>query len=369
MKSTWQINSPFGSLWITEENNAITHLQFNKDDLLIGYNYQKTPLIERADAQLAEYFQGKRQEFDLPITPQGSDFQKSVWQELQNIPYGKTCSYKDIAISLGNPNASRAVGNANNKNPIAVIIPCHRVIGHDGSLVGYAGGLHIKKYLLDLEKTKHHYFKYTDIEINHLKKNDAKLGAAIDKIGHVFRPVIPDIYMALVKTIIGQQISTKAQNTIWQRINKDISPINPDTIGRMSIEEIQAYGISKRKASYIKEMTTSILEGSLDLGELQTLSDDEVINYLTKIKGIGTWTAEMLMIFSMQRPDILSYGDLAIQRGLRMLYNKAEINLKDFIAYKDTYSPYSSVASLYLWKIAGGTLPELIDPATKGSDK
>lgn len=364
MKSTWQINSPFGSLWIAEENKAITHLQFSKDDLLTSYNYQNTPLIQKASSQLAEYFQGRRQDFDLPIAPRGTDFQKSVWQKLQNIPYGKTCSYKDIAISLGNHNASRAVGNANNKNPIAIIIPCHRVIGQNGSLVGYAGGLHIKKYLLELETNKYPYFEYTDIETNHLKKNDAKLATAIDKIGHIFRPVIPDIYMALVKTIIGQQISTKAQNTIWQRINGDISPINPDTIGEMTIEKIQSYGISKRKATYIKEMTTSILEGSLNLEKLQTFSDDEVIDYLTKIKGIGTWTAEMLMIFSMQRPDILSYGDLAIHRGLRMLYNKAEINLKDFISFKNTYSPYSSVASLYLWKIAGGALPELIDPAT-----
>ncbi len=112
---------------------------------------EKTPLTESAYEQLCEYLEGKRVFFDIPYTLTGTDFQKKVWQALCDIPYGEVRSYKDIAIAVGNPKASRAIGMANNKNPITVIIPCHRVIGSSGKLVGYAGGLEMKKYLLTLE--------------------------------------------------------------------------------------------------------------------------------------------------------------------------------------------------------------------------
>jgi len=118
----------------------------------LNYTREETALIKKTYTQLEEYFKGERQTFDIRLSAQGTDFQKTVWKELQKIPYGKTATYKDIAKNIGNKNASRAVGMANNKNPIAIIIPCHRVIGSNGNLTGYAGGINIKKYLLDLEK-------------------------------------------------------------------------------------------------------------------------------------------------------------------------------------------------------------------------
>jgi len=108
-------------------------------------------LTDRAAIQLDEYFNGKRRYFDIPINPQGTPFRLSVWNALMQIPYGETRSYKQVAREIGNPDASRAVGMANNKNPIMIIIPCHRVVGSNGSLVGYAGGLDMKKGLLELE--------------------------------------------------------------------------------------------------------------------------------------------------------------------------------------------------------------------------
>ncbi len=112
---------------------------------------QDTPLLLEARRQLEEYFAGLRAAFSLPLAPEGTDFQKAVWRELENIPYGETRTYGQIARALGNPKASRAVGMANHKNPVAIMIPCHRVIGADGSLTGYAGGLDIKETLLRLE--------------------------------------------------------------------------------------------------------------------------------------------------------------------------------------------------------------------------
>jgi len=138
---------------IAEENGAISRVVFSgggKNDFS-GFAVAESPLIKTAAAQLAEYFAGKRAKFDLPLAPAGTEFQRSVWRALQTIPYGKTRSYGEIAAQIGNPKAFRAVGLANNRNPIVIIIPCHRVIGHDGSLVGFGGGLDVKQYLLDLE--------------------------------------------------------------------------------------------------------------------------------------------------------------------------------------------------------------------------
>ena len=118
------------------------------------YEKSETPLIKKAAIQLAEYFENKRNFFDLPLNPHGTNFQLNVWNALKNIPYGETRTYGEIARMTGNPKACRAVGMANNRNPIAIIIPCHRVIGSDGSLTGYAGGLELKRKLLELEQDR-----------------------------------------------------------------------------------------------------------------------------------------------------------------------------------------------------------------------
>lgn len=214
-------------------------------------------------------------------------------------------------------------------------------------------------------RSKIQYFQYGEKEINWLKSKDANLGVAIDQIGHINRPVIPDIFMALVNSIVGQQISTKAQATIWNRMLEQFFPLTPEKIASVPLDELQATGISMRKAIYIQEMAHSILKGDLYLNSLSELSDEEICATLCQIKGIGVWTAEMVMIFSMERTDILSWDDLAIHRGLRMLYRHRKITRELFAKYKRRYSPYATVASLYLWAIAGGACPNLTDPAPK----
>jgi methylated-DNA-[protein]-cysteine S-methyltransferase len=140
--------SPLGLITILSDNEAIRALSF-------GYlpgDEKETSVLQDATAQLKEYFQGKRKVFNLPLSIKGTPFQESVWYQLQQIPYGETRSYADIAYEIDNPKAFRAVGMANNRNPIGIIIPCHRVIGKNGALVGYAGGLHYKQQLLELER-------------------------------------------------------------------------------------------------------------------------------------------------------------------------------------------------------------------------
>ena len=146
--NTIAIDSPIGQLTLIGTNKALTSICFG----VSGYTFNPSELLLRAVRELREYFAGERRDFDIPLDPAGTDFQKKVWQELRAIPYGQTRSYGDIARACSNPKAARAVGLANNKNPIPIIIPCHRVIGADGSLTGYAGGLDAKKFLLELEQ-------------------------------------------------------------------------------------------------------------------------------------------------------------------------------------------------------------------------
>ncbi|MVX63827.1 methylated-DNA--[protein]-cysteine S-methyltransferase [Clostridium chromiireducens] len=153
MQSIFYYNTEIGKIGIEENGAAITKIFYINDDLQEDMSEKsETELIKEAIRQLNEYFQGKRSVFDLHLEPKGTEFQKRVWNALKEIPFGETKSYGDIAKIIGNEKAARAVGMANNKNPIPIIIPCHRVIGSNGKLIGYAGGLDIKERLLKIEK-------------------------------------------------------------------------------------------------------------------------------------------------------------------------------------------------------------------------
>lgn len=142
------MQSPIGLLTIEETDGAITALRFGGETV----SPPPTPLLQRAAQQLTEYFAARRRRFDLPLRPQGTAFQQAAWSALCDIPYGQTRTYAQQAAAIGNPKACRAVGMANHRNPLPLFIPCHRVIGAGGKLTGYAGGLAIKRFLLELEQ-------------------------------------------------------------------------------------------------------------------------------------------------------------------------------------------------------------------------
>ena len=150
MSNLFFYETDLGIIGIRDNNNAITEVFYSKSK--INDHLKETPLIRECFNQLKEYFQGTRREFTIPIEAEVSEFQKKVWKALLDIPYGQTRTYKEIAIAIENEKACRAVGMANNRNPISIIIPCHRVIGANGKLVGYGGGLDIKEKLLNIEK-------------------------------------------------------------------------------------------------------------------------------------------------------------------------------------------------------------------------
>ncbi len=209
------------------------------------------------------------------------------------------------------------------------------------------------------------YFAYGDEATDYLRERDARLGEVIDAVGHIRRPVDHDLFASVVHQIIGQQISTKAQATIWLRAQDALGGATPQTVDAADAELLQSCGMTFRKADYIKDFAARVVGGTFDLDGIWSMADAEAIAELCTLRGIGVWTAEMILLFCMERPDVLSFGDLAILRGMRMVYHHREVTRPLFEKHRRRYSPYGSVASLYLWAVAGGAVEGMRDYAPK----
>ena len=196
------------------------------------------------------------------------------------------------------------------------------------------------------------YFEYGDTEIQYLKSKDEKMARLIDKVGHIYREIRPNLYYALADSIVGQQISTAAHVTIRKRIEDKFGVLTPEIVVNTPDEELKSVGISYRKVGYIKDFSQKIVNGEFDVDSLSTMPDDEVIEKLVSLKGVGKWTAEMMLTFSMARPDVLSYGDLAIRRGVMRLYGLETLSEKEFHDLTDKFAPYRTTAALYFWRLA-----------------
>ncbi len=203
-------------------------------------------------------------------------------------------------------------------------------------------------------KVRTKIFEYGQRETEYLKEADAKLGIAIDRIGKVERVIIPELFPGLIYVMIGQQISLKAARTIWTRLQEHFTKVCPEVLAAASLEELQALGMPRTRAGYIKNIAQIIADGDFDLDRLYQLSDQEVIRVLSGLRGIGVWTAEMLLLNSMERPDIVSFGDIAIRRGMMALYGLDSLSKEQFEEYRSRYSPFGSVASIYLWRVSYG---------------
>lgn len=195
----------------------------------------------------------------------------------------------------------------------------------------------------------------TEVETAYLSERDHQLGDAIQRIGKIERICYPDFFEGFANAIIGQQISTKAMETIWGKIIELCEKITPECIMSMNLEDLKRCGISERKTGYLKNCAQLIMNGSLCPNEFEHMSDDEVCHVLTGLKGVGTWTAEMLLIFTLGRKDVLSFGDYGIRKGISILHELDELDMNMFEKFQECYSPYGTVASLYLWEIARGS--------------
>ncbi len=196
-------------------------------------------------------------------------------------------------------------------------------------------------------------FPYGEREKQHLRTADSELGCVIDQVGHIQRYLMPDPFAAVVSSVISQQITGRAAQTIWERLQSHAGPISPEALKGLDLEELRRCGLSRPKASYIQGIAEAALAGTLDFSGLHRYGDEEVIAQLTQLRGVGRWTAEMVLIFSLARPDVLSYDDLGIRKGLMTLHQLLKLGREQFEHYRNLYSPYGTTAALYLWHLAG----------------
>lgn len=201
----------------------------------------------------------------------------------------------------------------------------------------------------------------------YLAKQDTAMGELIEKTGRIEREGMDDLFAALCNTMIGQQISTKAQENIWRRVCEEAGEVTPNSINALDVEDLRSCGMSRRKASYLHILADAVKTNLLDLNALKKAEDKAVCRTLCGLPGIGHWTAEMVLLFCMQRPDVLSWGDYGIRRGLCMLHGHEALTKEQFAHYRALYSPYGSTASIYLWHLAGMDAPEVTvqDAATE----
>ena len=196
------------------------------------------------------------------------------------------------------------------------------------------------------------YFEYGETEIAHLKRKCKKLGKAIDRLGFIQRETKLNPFEALIHSIVGQQISIGAVKTIWSRFQALVGEVTPQNILNADSAAIQKCGLTNRKVGYILGIAKAAYTGEVDFNSLSNFTDEEIIRKLTSLDGIGVWTVEMLLIHSLCRPNVISYNDLAIRRGMMKLYGLKSLSKAQFERYKKRYIPYSSTASIYLWALS-----------------
>jgi 3-methyladenine DNA glycosylase/8-oxoguanine DNA glycosylase len=202
---------------------------------------------------------------------------------------------------------------------------------------------------------------FSDEALDHLRQNDPLLAKVIDRLGRLAPETKTDPFLALVRNIAGQQISRKAAETVWARLYAISLTMDAATLHAMDISLIQSCGISLRKAEYIRGIANRVVTGTLDLEHLRTLPDQEILRELTACRGVGLWTAEMLLIFSYQKPDIVSWNDLGIRLGMVRLYGLETLTKAQFQSYRERYTPHGTVASFYLWALANLEDPSSVE--------
>lgn len=192
----------------------------------------------------------------------------------------------------------------------------------------------------------------TEQEIEQLKQSDPNMKLLVELVGDIDREYIPDPFVALVNSIVFQQLAYKAAITIWNRFEVLIGTVKPESILAHDFDELRACGLSKNKIDYLKNLSTAVVSGELRLDDTNNMSNEEIIDSLIKVKGIGVWTAEMFLIFCLNRKDILSFKDLGIRKGIKWLFGMSEEPDKEqFEEVIRRFSPNNTLASFYLWEV------------------
>jgi O-6-methylguanine DNA methyltransferase len=294
---------------------------------------------------------------DIPVDLSGcSDFSRQVLRALRKVKPGTVVTYGELAAKAGRPQAARAVGRIMGANPVPLIVPCHRCLGADGSLAGFsaAGGTALKARILFIEGYERHPEHARGIR--HLQKADPKIRRVIAKVGpYLAAPDKPrPPYDTLVTAIVHQQLSVKAGQTIAGRV-RDLTPgphyPSPAEMMEFPPETLRGCGLSHAKEGFVRDLAARVGDGRLKLATLKRMTDDEVIAELTKVKGIGVWSAHMHLIFHLGRLDVLPVGDLGLRMAAAKLYDLEEYATpEELTEIAAPWRPYRSMGSYYLWR-------------------
>jgi methylated-DNA-[protein]-cysteine S-methyltransferase len=306
------------------------------------------------------------------------EFHRRVYDIARSIPPGATLSYGDIATKLGTPGSARAVGQALGRNPFPIVVPCHRVLTSDGKMGGFSanGGVRTKLRLLQIEGFHENggptlfdgdgSFGFDpDEALAHLRAADPTLAKLIDEVGPFTMQLkkTPSIFVALTESIIYQQLHGKAAATIFARVcglfPRAHQGPTPEQILRTSDEKLRGAGLSRAKLLALRDLAQRAVDGTLPtLAEVHRLDNEAIIERLTQVRGIGRWTAEMLLMFRLARPDILPVDDFGIRKGFGVAFRKREMPKREVVAKRgERWKPYRTVASWYLWRAAERPFP------------
>ena len=297
-------------------------------------------------------------------------FHRRVYEAARVIPPGMTLSYGDIAARVGAPGAARAVGQALGRNPFPIIVPCHRVLAAGGKIGGFSaqGGVATKRRMLAIEGVQLNGTAPLfdgdaglgfdpELAVAHLRTSDPTLARAIDEVGPFrmrLRPA-PSVFAALAESIAYQQLNGKAAAAIYARVCA-LFPRGLPTAARLlrtSEEKLRGAGLSRSKLLSLRDLAQKAEEGAIPtLGEIQNMADETIIERLSEVRGIGRWTAEMLLMFRLGRPDVLPVDDFGVRKGFAIAFDKSELpSPKELAAHGARWKPYRTVASWYLWRV------------------
>ena len=326
--------------------------------------------IKSVATQLAQYMSNPRivnLQFDQSIDAKYTDFQKDVFAAVKKIPLGQTKSYQELGHDIGLHHGGRAVGRALGQNLTPLFIPCHRVIGSNKSIIGYSpeGGKFWQEFLLFRESGR--VFSNSSIEelvkgSNHLAKCDRKLkkiiqfhGPAALAIGKNRTP-----FQMLLRTIIGQQLSVKAAESIHSRLSSIlIGSISPKRFIRLDKKQLRQCGLSNNKIETLIKVAQLFLEKEFPTKNLLKSYSDEEVEYLfIKIKGIGKWTCDIVKLFHLRRFDTFPEGDLGVRNGFKKYYG-FDIDSKEAEKIIKNWSPFRGIACWYLWRLAEYSVSDL----------
>jgi methylated-DNA-[protein]-cysteine S-methyltransferase len=308
-------------------------------------------------------------------------FHRRVYEAARDIPPGMTLSYGDIAARAGAPGAARAVGQALGRNPFPIIVPCHRVLAAGGKIGGFStqGGTATKRRMLAIEGAQLNGAAPLieengglgfdpDVAVAHLRAADPTLARVIDEIGAFcmqIRPA-PTVFAVLLRAIVNQQLNGKAAAVILGRVSA-LFPRGVPTAARLlrtSDEKLRGAGLSGSKVLSLRDLAQKAEDGVIPtLGEIKNMADEVIIERLSEVRGIGRWSAEMLLMFRLGRPDVLPVDDFGVRKGFAIAFNKGELPLpKELAAYGARWQPYRTVASWYLWRVAEGAAARKVMP-------